>query len=51
MEKMAELINECHELEKWFQSYLESAKAKKKEQTDGKRENYRNIPKSVNADQ
>lgn len=46
---MDELINECHDLEKWFQAYLESEKAKKKEQTDGRREKYRNVPKIVDA--
>ena len=45
------LIRECHELEKWFTEYLETEKAKKKEQNDAKREKYRNIPKSVDADQ
>ena len=47
--EMKNLMDECHELEMWFNSYIEEEKKKKKEQVDERRAQYRNIPKSADG--
>ena len=47
--EIAKLVEECHELEEWFNSYLEEEKKKKKEQVNERRTQYRNIPKSADG--